>query len=337
MRPDTLITMLRTHISGGPTPSFDRWDSDLEAASPPPPQWGKAVTLLQSCLGFRETTPLLQCERVASWENTPPDTAQLLSIFLWALNQEKLPEPPLTKKEAALICHRLNTHDAPYYPRYVVSSRLFAPLLFQSLKERLATPGVTLYPGHSQQQRIDAITPFFPGGSTLVDIGCGKATYLRILAEHYFSVIGFEKDEATRKEAAYVLRRQRVAQAKLFTSFDTARQIPHGAHVLMTEVMEHMPKPAAQEILSHLGRSRAQLVVLTAPNRSFNKHYGLSPDKFRHWDHHWEPDETEFREVVQHSFGEQWECAFSGIGDAVDDVSATLLCSAKQSAIKTLW
>lgn len=338
MPPDPLISTLRAHISAEPshlsTPQEANHETVLLNQNP---HWEKAIALLQSCPCYQKTDLLSRHREPTLWLNTPEETAKLLSVFLWALNQEKHPEPPLSNVEAAQICRLLNTHEAPYYPRYLVSSRLFSTNLFWALKEHLAMPGMILCPGHSQQQRIDAISPLFPGGSTLVDIGCGKATYLRILGERYFSVIGFEKDEPTRKEAAYVLRRQGVAQAKLLPSFNTARQIPHGAHVLMTEVMEHMPKPVAQDILAHLGLSRAQCAVLTAPNRSFNKHYGLMPSAFRHWDHHWEPDETEFQETVLEAFGSQWECTFRGIGDTVNGAPSTLLCYAVQPAIKTLW
>lgn len=302
------------------------------------PSWEKALSLLSLCTCDSEIISFLRNKPETAFREMYKSTSpHLFMAFLWALSQEKPLEEALSTEEALAICRLLNSHRAPYYPRYLVSSRLFSPAVFESVLQQLEAPEMSLKPGHTQQQRIDAITPYFPGGSTLVDIGCGKATYLRILGERYFSAIGFEKDEATRKEAEYVLRRQRVTQAKIFPSFDTARQIPRGAHVLMTEVMEHMPLPAAESILFHLGQSSAQRIVLSAPNRLFNKNYGLVPGTFRHWDHHWEPDESEFQKTIHKAFGKQWVCTLSGIGDSVNGVSATLLCVAEQPRIKSLW
>lgn len=303
------------------------------ALTQPPPQQGVDKGAARTNESF-SIPKELDCDEKADAKLLATRVILLLS---WAIHQNKLPDPAISHQEAVRATFLLNQLNAPYYLRYLVNSRLFCPTLFHQYKEMLSGPGMELHPGHTQQQRIDAIIPTFPGGNVLVDIGCGKATYLRVLGERYFSAIGFEKDEATRNEAAYVLRKQNIVQAKVFAEFSFAWQIPSGAHVLMTEVMEHIPKQEALAILGYLGHSKASLILLTAPNREFNKHYNLPGEAFRHWDHQWEPDEAEFRDIIQQSFGKQWRISLLGIGDSVFDVSATLGCVAEKIEPKALW
>lgn len=226
----------------------------------------------------------------------------------------------------------LNQVQAPYYPRYVVARNVLKESsLFERFRDALQGPAMCLNPGNSQEHRIRAIDPWLPKGHTLVDIGCGKATYLRILAHRYKKAIGFDADPYSRALAVQELQAGGLGHVKVFGSFDTQHYVPDFAHVLMTEVLEHMPLKTARELLGRLNEQNAERMVFTVPNREFNLQYGLAPGDFRHWDHHWEPNTDEFEALMRESFSaKRWALQFEPVGDVVDGISSGCLCVVKR-------
>lgn len=227
----------------------------------------------------------------------------------------------------------LNQAQAPYYPRYVLSRNLLSePSRFERFQDELQSPGMHLNPGNSQDHRIRAIDPWLPKGHTLVDIGCGKATYLRTLAHRYKKAIGFDADPYSRALATQELQAQGLGHVKVFGPFEAQHYVPDFAHVLMTEVLEHMPLETARGLLGRLNGQNAERMVFTVPNRDFNLQYGLAPGDFRHWDHHWEPNAAEFEALMRDSFSaKRWTLQFAPVGDIVDGVSSGCLCVVKRS------
>lgn len=238
-------------------------------------------------------------------------------------------EPAPGKDLLALGVSALNLASAPYYGRYVFIRNVLRDAgLFSEFQSDLQLSGMKLNPSHSQQHRYAAIEKRLPGGKQLVDIGCGKATYLTTLAKRYTNATGFEADMATRGEAKHKLKRAGLAHVKVFGAFDAEKFIPDNSHVLMTEVLEHMPLDSACALLRHLAAQRPSLLLLTVPNRLFNRHYGMADDEFRHWDHRWEPTRTEFEELTRGIFdASTWGLHFEGIGDCVEGACSGTLCT----------
>lgn len=223
----------------------------------------------------------------------------------------------------------LNVAQAPYFLRYLLSKdAIKSEELFETLKPALQTVGLTLNPSHSQQHRYHAIEKRLPGGGELVDIGCGKGFYLCQLASRYASVIGYEVHDPTRKEAQWHLRKKGLKNVQVCGAFGADEYISPGSHVLMTEVLEHMPRATAVCFLSLLAVQSAADMIFTVPNHDFNRHYGIPYNEFRHWDHHWEPTTAEFIDMMKNIMGKRWRLEFLGIGDAVDGVFSSNLCHA---------
>jgi hypothetical protein len=197
------------------------------------------------------------------------------------------------------------------------------------MRPALQPDNMQLHYGHSQQHRYDALEVLFTGGQTFVDIGCGKATYLRTLAPRYKYAVGFEAHGPTRAEAKGIMSRMQLGHVKVYGGFDTEKFLPPGSHVLMTEVLEHMPKEMASALLQNLATQPAQRMVFTVPNRDFNVYYGMAPGDFRHWDHHWEPSFEEFETMMRELLGKGWTLDIYGVGDAVDGVHTGIVCLAR--------
>lgn len=235
----------------------------------------------------------------------------------------------LSVESATPYAQALARADPPYFLRYsflrdVAKSRDE----FHALSPLLAKAGVLLHFGHTQQHRLDGIEALFPRGEAFVEVGCGPAYYLRRFSTRYRWLTGFEADPVIRKTAQDMLANRLALNVQVQGVFDETSRIPAGAHVLMTEVLEHMPLDNAKKLLRHLAKMKANRMVFTVPNREFNPHYYLAEGERRHYDHYWEPNATEFEELMAECLSTRWTLRFSPLGDSVDGVSSGLLCLA---------
>lgn len=216
----------------------------------------------------------------------------------------------------------LNLIEAPYFMRYLFSRDAVQSYeQFRELAPTLAGPDMRLNYGTTQQHRWDAIRPHFREGSCLVDIGAGEGFYLQRLADRYEAVVAYERDEALAAQTQAMLMRKNISGVTWEAAFSN-QEVPAGADVLLTEVVEHQPLEASVALLTHLAGSAARRIVITVPNRDFNAHYGLTEYEMRHPDHHFEPNEAEFKELLA-PFSPQWHCQVTGIGDHVKGVPAS--------------
>ena len=141
----------------------------------------------------------------------------------------------------------------------------------------------------------------------------------------------------------------------------TSDEIAERVDVICSEVVEHMPLNDASRLLATiLSVVPAQTLIVTTPNRDFNKHYLIGeaeepaeadPKVFecnivedlsekdkkstvwkavkgrRHDDHHWEMNAPEFRHWIsflhsklQHNVRQRWDYSVHGVGHSVDGV-----------------
>lgn len=225
----------------------------------------------------------------------------------------------------------LNQANVPYLLRYMFARDILSRWR-DNRRFRLEMPGMSLTGTNSQEARFEAISQMLDDGYQLIDIGCGKAFQLSRLAPNYRRVVGYEANPETLEIAQAHIQKLNFRHIQLKAAFDeySVREIPVGAHVLMTEVLEHMPLERAQRILHALSRCAAEKMVFTLPNRLFNKHYGLPDGAFRHWDHHWEPDVYEFHQLFESMFGGRWQIRLSKVGDVVDKQPSTFMAVVSQ-------
>lgn len=220
----------------------------------------------------------------------------------------------------------LDPARAPYFIRYTTARDfLIDKSRFDRWSSRVQGPDIALASGGTQDQRFAAIEPHFTGeGNALVDIGCGKAFYLRRLAPRYVQSIGFEAQTTERNRASQVLATEGLDTVTLEGAF-SKQLLPEYADVLLTEVVEHVPYPKAIEIVRAVSQQLPRLLVITAPNREFNSNYRLE-EGFRHPDHKWEPTRAEFvRFVQQATQGFAKAIAFRSVGDRVAGISTSLM------------
>lgn len=236
----------------------------------------------------------------------------------------------LTRESLAKYIRSLNAVRAPYFVRYMFSRDAINSFDdFRVLQPELQLPGAVMNFGDTQKHRFQAIKPFFPGGAHFVDIGCGEGSYVRGFASKYETVIAYEQDDELRVRTQRALAGKGIRNVDWRSEFIVEEAIPDGAHVLMTEVLEHMPLKQSASLLNHLAKQSAACMVFTVPNRLFNPNYAIEEGDFRHDDHDWEPDPTEFQQFMTENLP-GWQLEFSGVGDSVASVTSSLMCVARR-------
>lgn len=217
----------------------------------------------------------------------------------------------------------MNVTDAPYYQRYSLSMRVIrSPNLHAQVKNQLEIGKYIIGFGDTQNHRFQGLAPYLNGGDSdvLVDVGCGEMYYEKKVHMKFKKIFAFDPDDnlAGKNKNAIEVRNltdKIEYRHQLFTE-DCVDVICEDTTVLMTEVLEHMPKDEAIKLMSAIAKRNFKQVVISVPNIEFNQFYGLGPDQSRHDDHHYEPSVDEIAIMVNNSFPGH-SVKFFGLGDAV--------------------
>ena len=105
--------------------------------------------------------------------------------------------------------------------------------------------------------------------------------------------------------------------------------IQEGTDVLLTEVIEHLTYDDAKKLLQFLSDSMAKNIVVTTPNRDFNKFYDIPDGEMRHEDHQFELTYDMFRELILDTFKGR-DYIIGGLGDSVDGIATTSFAVVKR-------
>ena len=226
----------------------------------------------------------------------------------------------------------LNNAKAPYYARYLFQMKAINNRdMFKQLKSELELPGMDLKFGDTRQQRFDAISPYLNGKETLIDIGCGEMFYTIKKAGAYDVIFAVDADqERAENNTGKVKGRgiENIVTLHATANVDWVNEnesLFTGADVLLTEVAEHMTFEEATLLIECILNKDIRRLVVTCPNKDFNKHYGLSDEEMRHTDHQWEPTYEEFCDWVVGLYEVGYDCHMFGIGDSVNDSSTTCM------------
>lgn len=259
-------------------------------------------------------------ERFPFWRPDPESrrALQLALTELYASEEDEI------EQRIGPVVDLTRRIEAPYFLRYVIKrDALRTPERYARWSRLLETERIKLAPGGTHEQRYAAIEPWFDGlGEAFIDVGCGKGYHLARLAPLYTRTIAFE---ARAQERARALAMLEPLGIDLCIEGAYRRQLlPPMADVLLTEVIEHVPLDAARALVSALASQGPRRLVITAPNRLFNEHYGAAG--FRHPDHKWEPSPDEFKAFIHENAGPHAaHIQFKAIGDRVEGQPMCLL------------
>lgn len=286
----------------------------------------RLVNKFESVLGFKVTCTEVARDhyKISVTGNSVNEVLNLVQVLCFiACLVDKNTFIPLNEIAMEKYIGSLNKIKAPYYLRYLVASRAINNRVsFERLNKTLSTDSIKLQYGDTQIQRHDAIP--LGGGDTLIDIGCGEMYHSLRFGKDYESVIVIDADEEvfTNNEGKIKGRGlDRFTPIHAFVSHDWVKDndpLLSGADVLISECLEHIDQPNAEDTLKALLESSARKIVVTVPNKDFNVHFGFENDDIRHHDHKWEPTFAEWCGIAAKLVPDGWIATTQGIGDSVD-------------------
>lgn len=204
------------------------------------------------------------------------------------------------------------------------------PMLGQGSKDG----PITLQYGGTQQQRKAFTDSHMDFTNDLLDIGCGEGYYLLPYAKKLGDgkkITGVDKDERLISGIQRKIEdRKQEEKVTLHTSMDDfyASDDQSVKDIICVEVIEHMPEKDAFNLLREaLMKVRFRKAVITTPNREFNQFYKTMVG-FRHDDHHFEFNTTEFEKFIQSVVDSiwteeeyHWDIEYLPVGDTVNGIS----------------
>jgi len=182
------------------------------------------------------------------------------------------------------------------------------------------------------EQRLDAVVDAVraAGARTVVDLGCGQGGLVgRLLRDTDVKVAGTDVSHRALEVAARRLhletmaprQRERVELFQGALTYRDARLAGFDAATVV-EVVEHLDPPRLGAFeRSVFGYARPRTVVVTTPNREYNRLFPTLPaGSLRHRDHRFEWTRPEFAEWADR-VGDRYEytVAITGIGPADPD------------------
>lgn len=225
----------------------------------------------------------------------------------------------------------LNVCDAEYYIRYIVSSRvLTSKKLYEKYKGSLERDGMKLLFGNTAVHRREFIKGLVSFDKSIIDIGCGgQGSYCipfsQKIAEMKYYAIDTDENELDilrKKVSSKELSNVVILNSHKLLLNEISNECKYD--VIITEVVEHIERNESQEMIRWvINNINFDKIIVTTPNRSFNKYYMLDDNTFRHDDHKWEYTEDEFKVYISEINLEQFKITYLDIGDTVNEISCS--------------
>ena len=168
--------------------------------------------------------------------------------------------------------------------------------------------------GRNEQQRMAFVSNYIINRSCVLDIGCGPGKYIKVSKATKYIGVDIDENclEKSKAKASYLN-----LEASFYTDWQTAlEQLTEPTTVLLIEFIEHVEKHIALLILEKLCLcSHVKQILISTPNKDFNKHFNIANDCLRYEDHIYEMTEEEFKKLPGKNVN--W-------GDSVDGCPMTL-------------
>jgi small RNA 2'-O-methyltransferase len=223
----------------------------------------------------------------------------------------------------------LNVIDAPFFIRYLFARNVLTKRdrfrRYKGLLEDTTRYEIEFAFGNTATQRKEWITDHLGFGLPIVDLGCGEGAYTIPYSKKIapLFVHAIDIDEVARTKVAQKAEKLELNNIILYESLDhfLETEPEETYYVILTEVVEHMPIEAAEELLHNVtSRLNINKLIITTPNRDFNQFYQID---LRHDDHQWEMNEAEFRSWLEKVTPAGWDIFHQGIGDKVNGIQTT--------------
>lgn len=228
------------------------------------------------------------------------------------------------EKYATLI-QKLNL---PYYLRYMFARNyLKSKQQFDKFSGMLETDQIKLQHGDTAMQRLRFIESQIDHQLPILDVGAGQGLYALNLSKRAVHTYHAVDIDEVLMEAVAAKSKARGLDVVTYNNISEVN-IEGSCDIILTEVIEHMPLDEAEELVSYIMQNfNYRNLFITTPNKEFNKHYLLEEGEFRHDDHDWEMESSEFIDWFVAKFlkfkPENGQLEYVEVGDKVDGCPTT--------------
>jgi len=240
----------------------------------------------------------------------------------------------------------MNDLNLPYYIRYLFKIYFINKSEFDKYKTQIqGNNKIIMEYGNTQSQRCSHITNgmiSFCKESKLknknikiIDLGCGEGYYIRELVrlltdkefkfEYYAHDIDPSEMESIEKlvenNSDYKCVRPISKYDDLVKIINTFKN-DDNVFVIFSEVIEHIPLDKIDSFMSGLLELRFNKLMITTPQKEFNKYYMMDEKEFRHPDHKQEFTKQQFVDYIEKlTQNKKLTITYQMIGDKVDGIS----------------
>jgi 2-polyprenyl-3-methyl-5-hydroxy-6-metoxy-1,4-benzoquinol methylase len=180
--------------------------------------------------------------------------------------------------------------------------------------------------GRNEQQRFAFVSQYIKYRNSVLDIGCGPGKYIKVSKATKYIGVDIDENVLTKaKSKAEYLN----VEASFYTDYKLALEaLTEPTTVLLIEVIEHLPHEEALDLIytcfdmlfnnpGCIKNPNVKQILISTPNKDFNKYFNLEPDDVRYEDHLHEFTQQEFERFGSKESNVIW-------GDLVDGCPMTL-------------
>lgn len=215
---------------------------------------------------------------------------------------------------------------------YLIKANIFAKYKdkFETCFNTFENETISLEKGNNLEIRKRWIESKIDTSLPLVDVGCGTGNYL-YLAKKVPLYIPIDQDPNCRTKITLKTANKGIKNSEVpyesIKEFLATMWLRNNKRVqyLMTEVLEHMDIDEAINLVRTCLANGGEKIIITFPNKEFNKYYPNVYDGFRHPDHKWEGTVSMVNQIVTAVKKTDPDSNFSvgQIGDTITGLSGT--------------
>jgi len=352
--PVIVSNILKTFFSGalGKVKQYDHTgDYTLYINSMEVKRFNKVMSLLEYFDDFYVTFNKLKHEPVDEEEyynnysitiNVKNKTFhQLLNftyLFVWFIAKFDSVEMEKTIDIVKKMVKAANIISAPYYIKYMIK---FLGIRkneeFNQIKEEInkdKNHKLNISPFENQFCRYSTIASQITHDKAIVDVGCGEGMYTRLAEKNPNTYYAIDIDEKARQSVERRIKRDNLKNVVVLKSVEDffLHGVTRDYIVILSEVFEHNEKEYMDRLFKTFFKDKhCKKLLITTPNKDFNKFYHLKDDEMRHPDHKFEMNKEETESYFENLLKDtNFEYSLKNIGDEVDDISTTLLVVIKE-------
>ena len=252
--------------------------------------------------------------------------SSVLFLFLSMFGKEYLDVPDSMLQR---YISSLQAVDAPFYIRnlfaqnFLTSRKRFD--VFRQDLESTEKYTIKFEYGNTAFQRRNYIAKKLKFDKKIIDIGCGEGYYaLNFANKLEDEYIAIDIEESLLERIKKTASNKGIENIVTYSSLEGYLENYNGdlSDVILAEVIEHMPLKTAGKLIKLICRSvNFENLIITTPNRDFNKFYEIGED-LRHDDHKWELGREDFKKWIS-TILEKEQFTYVEIGDMVDGITTT--------------